>query len=129
MRRHFQHLARVGQGGHGDVAQQAQFGRQRLDFALFHFRQLQAVALATGVADGFFFRRVERWRDGRKRGHGHVLRERLQHHAHVGHGILVDGAAQTMTVELHLEDVLGGQKGIDVLRRQGHLALADAVEQ
>ena len=129
MRRHFQHLARVGQGEHGDIAQQAQFGRQRIDFARLHGWQLQADAMAAGMADGGFFRRMEGRRDGRERSHGHVLRERLQHHAHIGHGILVDGAAQAVAVELHLEDILGRQKGVDVFRRQRHLALTDAVEQ
>ena len=85
--------------------------------------------MAAGMADGGLFRRMEGRRDGRERGHGHVLRERLQHHAHIGHGILVDGAAQAMAVELHLEDILGRQEGVDVFRRQGHLALTDAVEQ
>jgi hypothetical protein len=39
----------------------------------------------------------------------------LQHHAHVGDGVLVDFAAEAVAVQLHLEDVLGGQEGVDVL--------------
>ena len=34
-----------------------------------------------------------------------------------------------MTVELHLEHILGRQEGVDMFGQQGHLAFADAVEQ
>jgi hypothetical protein len=53
----------------------------------------------------------------------------VQHHAHVGDRFLVDLRTVAVAVELHLEDVLGRQEGVHVLRGERHLALADAVQQ
>jgi hypothetical protein len=111
-----------------DPAQQAQFGGQRVDVALRHrqFDLVAAPALA-GLRFGLGLH------EGRRRGRGaagtSVLRQLLQHHAHVGDGVLVDMGAVAVAVELHLEDVLGGQEGVHVFGRERHLALADAVEQ
>ena len=72
----------------------------------------------------------QKGRQGRLvRRHHHALGQLVQHHADVGDRFLVDRCGMAMAVELHLEDVLGGQEGVHVLRRERHLALADAVQQ
>jgi hypothetical protein len=71
----------------------------------------------------------ERRRHRLRRARHHAVGQLVQHHAHVGHRVLVDLGAVPVAVQLHLEDVLGGQEGVHVLRGQRHLALADAVEQ
>jgi hypothetical protein len=111
------------------IAHQAQFGRQRFHFPVHHGRQLQAVALAAAMVDRLHFGRVEGRRHRRHRFDVHVLRQLLQHHAHVAHRFLVDGRAEAVPVQLHLQDILGRQEGVDMGRRQRHFALADAVQQ
>ncbi len=113
----------------GDVAHQAQLLAQRLHFAVRHGWQFQPIAAAAAVVDHLGLHRVVGRRDRRQRHHRHVLRQRLQHHADVADRILVDGAAEAVAVQLHFEDVLGGQESVDVFAGQRHLALADAVQQ
>lgn len=71
---------------------------------------------------------MEGRRDGVSAATGTSCENDSQHHAHIGHGILVDGTAQAMAVELHLKDILGGQKGVDVLAVRA-ICPDDAVEQ
>ena len=113
-----------------DVRQQAQFGGQRRDLAMRHLRQFETIAAPAAVIDRLVFRRpLERGRHMGDRGQRHVLRQVLQHHAHVADGILVHGRTEAVAVQLHLQRVLRRQERIHVLARERHLALADAVQQ
>ena len=116
--------------GFRDTSEQTEFGNQRIDVALFHFRQLDAEpARAITRHHGRLCRHLQK-RRRRQGGRGHhVLRQILQHHAYVGHGILVDAGAVPVPIELHFKNIFGGQKGVDMDTRQGHFALADTVEQ
>ena len=114
----------------GDVPHQTELGAERGHLAVVHYRQLQAVAAAAAVIDHLDLGAAERRHDhvGQRR-HRHVFGQRMQHHADVADRVLVHFAAVAMAVQLHLEDVLGGQEGIDVFGRERHFALADTVEQ
>ena len=112
-----------------DAAQQAQLVHERIDVALGEVGQFDLVAVRA-FAHLLFLLGVQERRHGRLvRRHDHAFRQVVQHHAHVGDRFLVDVGAVAVAVQLHLEDVLGGQERVHVLCRQAHLALANAVEQ
>ena len=125
---HDQRMALATDGRNGNPAKQAQFGRQRVDVALLDLRQFDPEAAPAGAGNRPRFGLDKRRGDCMHQRH-RVLRQFLQHHADVGDRVLVDVGAVAVTVELHLEDVLGSQKGVDVFGRERHFALADAVQQ